>query len=270
MASPTAPAPSRVTAPLVSRAPATALAAALVFGVVRMVLTATGTLGHDAGFLLGTVQILLAVVAFVAAVLSQRGPWHRPTRLVDAGPGRRRVPAGRGFGWFVFGQALAVTGPTLYPAGLDLFRDPEAPPALRYLLPALTALLVAVWLLLVALLAMAVFTGRPRVDLTPVGVEIWDVSGQRSIPWAAMTPGTPARQGSGNTLRLRVARPELVERRGLVLSPVRAPLVTLGWLPVHPWYLADVLRFYVDHPEERAALGTPAGDERLRRALGVG
>lgn len=269
MSSPTLPAPSGVATPSHSRVPRLAIVAALLFGVVRIVLTATGVLGPGAGYALGMAQLLLALLAVLPALLSQGRAWRRPARLVDVGPGRRRVPAGPGFGWFVAGQALFVTGPTVYPA-FDLFRDPEAPPGPRYLLPALTALLVVVWLLLVALLAVAAFTGRPRIDLTPVGVEVREAAGRRNIPWDALAAGTPVRQGSGNTLRLRVARPELVERRGLVVSSATAPRVLLGWLLVHPWYLADVLRFYVDHPEERAALGTPAGDERLRRTLGAG
>ncbi|RZU74691.1 hypothetical protein EV384_3167 [Micromonospora kangleipakensis] len=71
-------------------------------------------------------------------------------------------------------------------------------------------------------------------------------------------------------------QPKLLARLAELPTPPRwrgsttAPRLTLTWLRVQPWFLADVLRWYVDHPAERAALGTPAGGERLRRALGVG
>ncbi|MFU8875160.1 hypothetical protein [Micromonospora sp. SL4-19] len=179
------------------------------------------------------------------------------------------MPAGPAFGRFVVGQILLLGAITPSPVA-DLFRDPEAPTGVRYSLAGVTAALAALSLLLVIGFVVAVLDGRPRIDLTPAGVEVREAIGRRWIPWEAMAPGTPVRQASAGTLRLRVARPELVERRGLVLSPAAAPQLMLSWLSVQPWFLTDVLRFYVDHPEERTGLGTPAGDERLRRALGLG
>ncbi|NES13383.1 MULTISPECIES: PH domain-containing protein [Micromonospora] len=270
MASPTVPAPPVVHAPpgtLIGRA---AVGAALLFSVARAVVVLTGGLPSPAwDHALGVAPFPLSLLVLVPVVVSQRGAWRRPARLVAAGPGRRRVPAAPAYGWFAAGQVLLLGAITSSPAS-DLFRDPEAPTAVRWLLPAGTASLAVLWLLLVTAQAVAVFRGRPRIDLTPSGVEIHEPFGRRSIPWAALAPGAPGQQQSGGTLRLRVVRPDLVERRGLVLSPASAPQVLLGWLPVHPWFLADVLRFYVDHAEERGLLGTPAGDERLGRALGVG
>ncbi|MFE9693334.1 PH domain-containing protein [Micromonospora sp. NPDC005806] len=247
-----------------------AVLAALLFLFVRAVILLAGGLpSRDWDYALATAPFLLAMLAFGWVLFRQRGAWRRPARLVEAGPGRRRVPATPAFGWFVAGQVLGGAG-FLTSVGFALFWDPEAPPAMRYLVPAVMVLLVGTYLLLVARFVLAFRRGHPRVDLTPAGVEIREPLGRRTVPWEAMAPGTPLRQQSANTLQIRVIRPELVERRGLVLSPPRAPKVALGWLAVHPWFLADVLRFYVDQPAERAALGTPAGDERLRRALGVG
>jgi hypothetical protein len=270
MASPTVPAPSIVTTPPRSRAPGLAIVVALVFGVARWAIMLAGGLPWPVwDHALGLAPFPVALLVMVPVALSQRGAWRRPARLVEAGPGRRRVPAGPAYGWFVVGQVLLFTALTVS-LGRDLYWNPEAPAAVRWLLLPGMALLAALWLLLVTVSVMAVFRGRPRVDLTPAGVEIHEPFGRQSVPWEAMAPGTPVRQGSGSTLGLRVVRPELVERRGLVFSSARAPQVMLAWLPVHPWFLADVLRFYADHPEERATLGTPAGDERLRGALGLG
>jgi len=38
-------------------------------------------------------------------------------------------------------------------------------------------------------------------------------------------------------------------------------------LNVHPWFLADAIRWYANHPEHRAAIGTDAEHDRLVGAL---
>jgi hypothetical protein len=39
--------------------------------------------------------------------------------------------------------------------------------------------------------------------------------------------------------------------------------MTLGNARVHAWFIADVIRFYVDHPERRDGIGTTTEYERL-------
>jgi hypothetical protein len=46
----------------------------------------------------------------------------------------------------------------------------------------------------------------------------------------------------------------------------RRPAVPLG-LDVHPWFLADAIGWYVQHPQERPGIGTPEGYRRLQAAL---
>ncbi|MFF5071386.1 hypothetical protein ACFY2R_09315 [Micromonospora olivasterospora] len=104
-----------------------------------------------------------------------------------------------------------------------------------------------------------------------------------ALGWAVLVgawrPGEPAAYGwfvagqvSGNRLRLPLLRPELVRRSGLTGRgpwPFPGLSVELGWVRMHPWFLADVLRYYVERPEERPGIGTADGYRRLRRTLGL-
>ncbi|MCX4385488.1 PH domain-containing protein [Micromonospora peucetia] len=264
---PTAPArASRTTA---IGLPQLLVVAALVIAVAwPAVVTTWEPRGFWAGLLLRSVPFGLALLAFGAAVLSTRGRWRRPAELTLTGGARLRVPPGPGFGWFVAGQVLVLASATVPVADFDWLDDPDAPPApLRYALVLPPAVMLAVAALLIGVLVAAVFSGRPRVDLTPSGIEVREPFGRRTIPWVALCPGTPARQSTGDQLVLTVTRPELVERRGLLLGSRTAPRLVLAWLRVHPWFLADAIRYYVDHSDERDAIGEPEGYERLRRAL---
>lgn len=272
MSTSTIPDASIVCAPRGALAARLPIVAALIFSAGRTVIVLTGGLpwpGLDKA--VGVAPSLLALVAFVPLGLSSLGPWRRPARLVGVGPGRLRVPPGQAFRWYAAGQVVLLTALATTEIDVDLLRDPGAPAgAGHYLLAAVPVVLAAVAGLLIVVFVAAVFDGRPRVDLTPSGVEVRDPFGRRTVPWEALAPGTPLGQSSGSELVLTVTRPELVQRRGFLRGSATAPRLTLTWLRVQPWFLADVLRWYVDHPAERAALGTPAGDERLRRALGVG
>ncbi|MEU2613477.1 PH domain-containing protein [Micromonospora sp. NPDC007271] len=267
MASPAGPATVVVPAPPDARPGGLRVLAALAVAGLWVVAVHFGVPGRWGGWALNAVLVVLCAAAFTAAGLAAKGPWRRPVRLVGAGEGRLRVPAGPGFSWYLTGQILFLTALVGPGQDDDLLRAPDVSAGpVRY---ALTALLLALAALVIGGLVAAVFDGRPRIDLTPAGIEIRGVLGRRNVPWAAVAPGTPQRSWSGNTLVLTVVRPELVERRGTAWSPASAPWLDLRWLPIHPWFLSDVLRWYVDHPQERVAVGTPAGNERLCRALGV-
>jgi hypothetical protein len=57
----------------------------------------------------------------------------------------------------------------------------------------------------------------------------------------------------------------------LLVRPPRAHLrFRLAMLASDPAYLATVIRYYVEHPERRAGIGTVAEHERLRAALAAG
>ncbi|MEU9506252.1 hypothetical protein AB0D32_08210 [Micromonospora sp. NPDC048170] len=264
---PTAPTrASRVTAIGVPRL---LVAAALAIAVAWTATVTTWDLpGFWAGLLLHSVPFGLALLAFCLAALAARHPWQRPTELTLTNGPRLRVPPVSGFGWFVAGQVLVMTSATVPVADFDWLDDPDAPSApLRYALVLPPAVMVAVAALLIGALVAAVFSGSPRVDLTPLGIEIREPFGRRTIPWVALCPGTPARQWDGDRLILTVTRPELVERRGLLRGSRTAPRLALTWLRVHPWFLTDAIRYHVDHPDEREDVGTPVGYARLRRTL---
>lgn len=80
------------------------------------------------------------------------------------------------------------------------------------------------------------------------------------VPWEALAPSQPARPNlRSKSLTLSYARPDLVRLRGLVWS--------LRTDTVHSWFIADAIRYYLDHPEHRAAIGTPAEYDRLQQTL---
>jgi hypothetical protein len=65
------------------------------------------------------------------------------------------------------------------------------------------------------------------------------------VPWAALRPNHP--------------------RRGW--RPGGRDTIAVG--DVHPWFLADAIRFYADNPGVRGKIGTPEGYEELQKALGL-
>ncbi|MEU3453637.1 hypothetical protein ABZ671_08545 [Micromonospora sp. NPDC006766] len=273
MPSPTIPANAPVHPSPSTRIARLAVVAALLLSLVRAAIVLAGAPRSSGWFIaLGMTPVLLALLLLVGVGLSLLRVWRRPVRLVVVGPGRLRVPAAPAFGWLVAAQVMVFTAAITQfgVVAVDLLRDPDAPEPFGYLLAAGTWLMAALWLLLVVAFVVAVFAGRPRMDLTPSGIEQRDLLGRRHIAWEALAPGTPVREPSGNSLVLMVVRPELVARRGLVWGLATRPWLALSYFSIHPWFLTDVLRWYVDHPQERAGIGTEAGNVRLCRALGVG
>ncbi|MDG4822659.1 hypothetical protein O7635_12440 [Asanoa sp. WMMD1127] len=103
------------------------------------------------------------------------------------------------------------------------------------------------------------------VELTAEGLRIPGRLHRIEVPWAAVQPGTPWAP------RLRTQRLELVVGTSYLVRPPseRRPRldVPIDVLDIHPWFLADAIRYYVAHPEHRAAIGRPAELERLSRRL---
>ncbi|MEV4534241.1 hypothetical protein AB0J82_10480 [Asanoa sp. NPDC049518] len=101
------------------------------------------------------------------------------------------------------------------------------------------------------------WAGLPAVVLSTHGVRLRSPLGYRVVPWDALRPGYPRRPGRKDRfLHLAVERGHGARRRGLALVP-------LPWLDIHPWFLADTIRYYAEHPEHRAAIGTPEEHDRL-------
>jgi hypothetical protein len=101
------------------------------------------------------------------------------------------------------------------------------------------------------------------VHLRPEGLRWRDLTGSVSVPWEAIAPGYPLRPAvRAGTLALTYDRPELVCRRGLVLSQQLLRIDN-----VHAWFIADAVRHYVNHPDRRAAIGTEGEYRRLLYAM---
>jgi hypothetical protein len=131
---------------------------------------------------------------------------------------------------------------------------------------AVMTILHTVWAAVLALHVAVAWRGF-AVEVTPEGVVVRAPLYRRLIPWAALAQGGPPRQPAGpKSVTLAVARPELVRQRGLPLF-----CGTREWPDVpagrHAWLLADVIRWYVNHPEDRAAIGTEAERDRMLAAL---
>lgn len=145
-----------------------------------------------------------------------------------------------------------------------LLRSPSSPEALLGVAP------------MCALAGASLRRGRLRVkplqvatELTPAGVRTIGPLFDRLIPWQALAPGGPARPAlNADRLSLDIARPDLVDQRGWEpgSGPRHDPKVSLRE-NIHPWILADTIRWYVEHPADRDALGTPGAQDRLIAAL---
>ncbi|MEV0719665.1 hypothetical protein [Asanoa sp. NPDC050611] len=119
-------------------------------------------------------------------------------------------------------------------------------------------------LLAAALLARALLVPT-TVELRAEGLRVPGRLHRIEVPWAAIRPGTPWAP------RLRTQRLELFIGTSYLVRPPserRSRLdVPIDVLDIHPWFLADAIRYYVAHPEHRASIGRPAELERLSRRL---
>jgi hypothetical protein len=149
--------------------------------------------------------------------------------------------------------------------------DGEATPAQRWIEAAFAAMSTAVTVLLVVLAAaVAVLSWRGLgYELTPQGV-LWRTPLlRRLVPWDALAPGGPQRPAPGaRLLTLPVGRPDLVTQRGWAAGhgTREAPALPLQ-VDVDGRFLADAIRWYVDHPADRAMIGSTAEHERLVAAV---
>jgi hypothetical protein len=208
---------------------------------------------------------LLALAAHVASVILGRA---KPAGFVVREGVGFVVPASRGFGYLVVSDVLMVaflTGQLTHiwswptRGGTD-----EAP--YRFWAGAASVVLLLLGGL-VALLVVTALRGGPQILLTPGAVVQEDWWGNRTIPWDGLRPGRPLRLTRRRTLTLIVDRPDLVVRHGLFRGSTKRPWLHLAHLWVHPWFLADAIWFYLDHPHRRDAIGARAEYERLVREL---
>jgi hypothetical protein len=97
------------------------------------------------------------------------------------------------------------------------------------------------------------------LQLHPEGLVDSGVLGSLFVPWDAFAPGGPLRPAlRTRRLPLTYRHPELVRRRGVGISRRQVFVES-----VHPWFMADVIRHYVDHPAHRISIGTRSEYDRL-------
>jgi hypothetical protein len=216
------------------------------------------------------VPMLLALAALSAFAVSSRGfvRSSEPPRFVVREGVAFVVPASRAFAYFVVGEVLMLG----LLAGMAIFQwsNPAGGNAgfavIDYAFTGGLSVLAVALGGLVAPMVVIALGGRPRVELTSRAMVLREPMGSRTIPWDALRPGLPAWVGGWQTLTLTVDRPELVVRSGLTWRSAQVPM---AYLRVSPSFLADAIRYYVDHPDRRDAVGLRAEHERLLTDLDV-
>jgi hypothetical protein len=147
--------------------------------------------------------------------------------------------------------------------------DPErASSTLEFIGVAVVVLLLT---LPTAFLAALAWQGS-TVALTPDGVRWRGPLFRRLVPWQALATGGPPHPGPRATkLELVVTQPDLVIQRGWAarFGRRRQPALALQ-VAVHPGFLADAIRWYVEHPADRVAIGTQTEHDRLVAELTAG
>ncbi|GAA1376401.1 hypothetical protein [Catellatospora chokoriensis] len=198
------------------------------------------------GILLELASLLAAAVFLGLAILRPNGSVARFAMRDGAFVTSSRMWRHMTWFWMFAGGSL-VTGSLLDGAaeGTDWLDAALGMPVL---------LVVLLYLVLTAL-------DLPRLELTPEGIRLAHLR-TTTVPWAALRPGTPLRpHPNARTLQLISELPELLPQH---LRDSR--MIDLGW-DVHPWLLADAIRWYVDHPGHRASIGTQAELDRLHAAV---
>jgi hypothetical protein len=129
-------------------------------------------------------------------------------------------------------------------------------------------LFVSLFGIVIAISGLALLVGRPRIELSPQGLGILQLFYQYAVPWDAIsspTPRKPDNRRAPHTIRLNIARPDLVSSRGLSRHHPRRISLPLGL--IYPAVdVADLIDHYVTHPEDRDAIGTRDQLQSLRHS----
>jgi hypothetical protein len=208
----------------------------------------------------------LAVIAFLAALVAMlRRRRSRPTGFVVCEGVAFVAVATDAFGFQLAGHVFNagfVSGIVILAWQAETDSHPDTDLIWNADRTVMSLVLALLWVA-VAVIAVSALRGRPRIELTPQGVLAREPWGTWTVPWDSLRPGLPWRTTERRVLTLTVDRPDLLVRRGLVFGSRHSPRAALASVRVHPWFLADGIRFYVDHAERRAGIGTQAEYERL-------
>ncbi|HCU52157.1 MAG TPA: hypothetical protein DGG94_20565 [Micromonosporaceae bacterium] len=201
---------------------------------------------------------LLAVIALnlVMALRTLGAASKRPARFAVAG--RRFVAPGLLSTGFMAMMLLVLLSNTIADT-VNEWRDPTGQIWVIFL-TAMTAVMVPI----VVLYLLVAWRGI-RLELSPAGITWQTPIFRRLIPWSALAPGGPPRpHPEAKKLELAVVQPGLVTQKGLAVGAGTKDRPTIPMqLNIHPWFLADAIRWYAEHPEHRDAIGTQQEHDRL-------
>lgn len=116
---------------------------------------------------------------------------------------------------------------------------------------------------------LRIFTAGGRVVLWPDRLQVpTGAGGCRTMPWHELMPGGPHPPPNRRT-RLTLFRTprRAVRRLAGEAGWNRRVSMRPNWTAVDPAYLADAIRYYVEHPQYRERIGQPGEQERLREAI---
>lgn len=124
----------------------------------------------------------------------------------------------------------------------------------------LTGLIAAI----VAGYVVGYLRGNHGLVISTAGVQVPKIFGSLLVPWIALDEHTTLPPSRRDAVELVVVDPAQVIRMGPVL---RRRVLRIQSSLVNQVFLAEVIRYYVEHPEHRAAIGTAVGYDRLRADL---
>jgi hypothetical protein len=226
-------------------------AAAATARVMLVTLTPRRSLWHLLAVPLVASATLTALLIFVIIARTTGRSGQRTTELHRSGGSllapmttnrdSNRLPTMTGY----FAMMTVLDVPELYRQRDDL--------AISF---PFTAIYIAGFLIGALLLVRAVKRGSQQVRLTPEGLHVPRTLGSRLLPWTEI-------HHRGATFSNARKHPVTV-RFGVPTQEV-----TLYPRVVDSQFLATAICYYTELPAERAEIGTDAGYERLRNALGI-
>lgn len=217
------------------------LAIAVVLGAVIAVATRLSDAPKGLGY----------VIYAVAAIVTLVGQIVQRQRLRDRSYRRPARFAVSPMGFHAESTHAHVANLPFLGATIGLVsRSVELPPWHNAVDEIYFFLLIAIFL--ASVLSMVYYSGLASLTLTPQGLRWgrWPFNG--AVAWEELVPGGPQRPRPGHPLKLAT--------RG-------------GWRTldtntvVHPWLVTDAIRWYAEHPQDRAAIGSQAEHDRLVQAL---
>jgi hypothetical protein len=234
----------------------------MVAFVAIIVLNAVARGRHD-WMVLAVVGLHGAVIAIGVFVLVRLGkhrhvPAARVTATRDGFAVRPSTPYGLVTGMLMPVMAMPVS------AAVDGWRYTATRPPTYMLEAAFAGAMTAAVLLglaTVAVMMPAAWRGY-TVELTAAGIRSRGLLHTLVVPWTALGPEVGHHAGR---VWLVADRPDQVGQRGrLVLGPPERPMLALA---ADAPLVAEVIRWYLHHPADRAAIGDPAELDRLHARL---